>query len=108
MYHKLRKRGTSHCGHGRSSTPRFASATAADGLRLRRSLRLHPCHQLLGLGQDAADDGLNAPGGRVKAVGLVEGTVGGDPVEEERVEYDVVRRRERREDCIEGTDVIGP
>src|SRR5712691_9529983 len=53
-------------------------------------LRLGARDQLLDLGQDAGDDDVDAGGGRMQAVALVEPPVGDDPVEEEGIEHRVV------------------
>ena len=48
--------------------------------------RLHPGDQFLGLRQHAADHHIDAGGGRVDAVGLIERTVARDALEDERIE----------------------
>src|SRR5690242_6998084 len=49
-------------------------------------LAARPCDQLLDLGQDFRDNDIDACGGRMQPIGLVEFCVGCNAVEEERIE----------------------
>lgn len=57
-------------------------------------------------GHDALDDDLDAPGIGVDAVRLIELRIGGDAVEEERIEQGVVFRRELGEDAVERAGIF--
>ena len=66
-----------------------------------------PGDELLDLGQDARDDGIDAGRGGMQSIALIELGLGGDAVEEERIEQQVVLGGEVGIDRLELAPIIG-
>src|SRR5262249_58849143 len=75
--------------------------------RVQETFGAGAAHKLLGLWQDAGDDRVDARGGRMKAVALIEPGFTGNSVEEEGIKQKIVAGGEFGVDRLEIAPIVG-